>query len=154
MDDDDTNSGPKLVRPVDVERRLLKEHTRTLYEWQRQVVQLGTGALTLLVTLQEQYVPEHPRWLALLAASWVLLALSVTTGVVGLRGESQTLLDLANELRQRRRQGGEALAAAHMTAVGGRAPRRIFVLARACMSWSLVLGLVAFATFAIANLWR
>lgn len=152
--DDDRGPDVKIVRAVDVERRLLKEHAKALYEWQRQVVQLGTGALTLLVTLQQQYVPASPRWLPVLAASWVLLLLSVATGVFALRAESATLLDLANDVYARRRQGGEILASAHLEMAQGRAPRRVFAMARTCMGWCLVLGLLAFATFAIANLWK
>jgi hypothetical protein len=85
----------------------------------------------------------------------VLLLLSVASGVFALRAESQTLLELANEIYARRRQsGGELLASAHISMVQGRAPRRVFALARTCMGWSLVLGLLAFAIFAIANLWK
>lgn len=78
--------------------KIQNEHRQPYYGWIRQVVTLSFGALTLLVLLQNNYIPSNPKLIWLLLTSWVLFAVSVLSGLLALYGESQIYLDTAHEL--------------------------------------------------------
>jgi hypothetical protein len=136
----------------DVERRMVTHHREPFNNWLRQIVTLSSGALTLLVGLQSQYVPQHPKGLILLRASWGLLAVAVLAGIVALRGEWQTWLDATSRLRSLRQTRGDAAAAASLSADDSYRPRQIFLVATQATFWAFAFAVLLLATFAIWNL--
>jgi hypothetical protein len=142
----------RTVTLDDIERRLVSEHRKPFYEWIRHVVGLSTASLTLLVALQSHYIPNDPKGIWLLAVCWLSLALSVISGVLALRGEYQTPLDAARNLREKRRAHGDAETVAWVARGSGYIPRPIFKWARGVMVCSFLLGVVSIAVFAVWNL--
>jgi hypothetical protein len=142
----------KVVTLDDVERRLVTQHREPFNNWLRQLVTLSSGALTLLVGLQGQYVPQHAKGLVLLRLSWGFLAVAVLAGIVALRGEWQTPLDATSRLRELRGVHGDAAATASLLADDSYRPRRVFVLATEATFWAFVLAVVSLAAFAMWNL--
>jgi hypothetical protein len=139
----------KVVTLDDIERQLVSEHIRPHYDWIRHVVSLSTASLTLLVSLQSHYVPKAPKGIWLLALCWLLLASSVFSGLLALRGEDQTPLGAARALRQKRR---DEVAAAALIKNGAFAPSPILRWARRVMFCSFSAGLASLAVFAVWNL--
>lgn len=142
----------KVVTLDDIERRLVLEHIGPHYEWIRHVVSLCTGSLTVLVSLQTHYVPKAPRGLWLLGLCWFLLAASVLSGLVALRGEDQTALDAAKDLRRMRRELGDEAVAVRLSRNSAFGPRPIFTWARRIMIASFSVAIAALTVFAMLNL--
>jgi hypothetical protein len=142
----------KVVTLDDIERRLVSEHLKPHYDWIRHVVSLSTASLTLLVSLQSHYVPKVPKGVWLVALCWLLLALAILCGLLALRGEDQTLLDAARDLRQKRVDFGDEATAAAVMRNSGFTPRPIYAWARRLMICSFSAGVVTLAIFAVWNL--
>ena len=136
----------------DVERRLTTMHRDAYYPWVRHVVTLASGALTVLVSLQNNYVPENPHGLSLLILCWVGLFLSISMGVVALYGEAQTPLDAAQNIRRMRKKYGDDLAAKHLENNSAANPRKSFLLAQKALPLAFVGSLCCLCLFAILNL--
>jgi hypothetical protein len=86
----------------DVERQLLESHLSSYYSWIKHVVTLSSGSLTLLVALQNSYIPPNVKNLFLLKISFIFLALTILTGIIALYGEAQTPLDAIYNIRKLR----------------------------------------------------
>ena len=141
-----------LVTLDDIERRFSSEHLKPYYDWIRLVISLSTVSLTLLVSLQSQYVPKQPKSLWLLAVCWLSNVVSVGAGLLALSGEYQTPLDAVRDLRKKRIDIGDAATAAAVMQNSGHAPRRIFKCARRVMICSFLSGVTSIAVFAVRNL--
>jgi hypothetical protein len=111
----------KLITLDDLERRHLAEHQAPYFDWIRQVVNLATGSLTVLVALQGSYVPQSPKWRLALLVAWLSLGLCVAAGLFALRWQYRARLVLAADLRQLRVEHGDQRAAALVQA-GRRMP--------------------------------
>lgn len=131
---------------------MVTQHREPFNNWLRQLVTLSSGALTLLVGLQGQYVPQHPKGLILLRASWGLLAVAVLAGIVALRGEWQTLLDATFELGRLRQTRGDVAAIASLSTDSSYRPRKTFLVATQVTFWAFAFAVLLLAVFAIWNL--
>lgn len=137
---------------ADVEHRLIGIHRTAYYAWIRHVVTLASGALTVLVALQNSYIPDNPQGLELLIMCWVGLVLSILLGVVALFGEALTPLDCVRELREVRRHYGDNVAAEWFERDVGKNPRKGFLYAQKALPWFFVGALSCLCAFAIQNL--
>lgn len=142
----------KAVTFEDIERRLVKMHREAYYGWIRHVVTLASGSLTVLVALQNNYIPENPQVLPLLKLCWVGLGLSISLGVVALFGEVQTPLDAAKNLRKNRQLQGDHYAAKRIEKNIGTNPQKGFLYAQKALPWCFVASLCCLCVFAIMNL--
>ena len=142
----------KFITFEDVERRLIEIHRNAYYSWIRQVVTLSAGALTILVVLQNNYVPANPQALLLLKACWVGLALSILAGVVALFGEAQTPLDAVNEIRTDRRSLGDQATAAKLIKNSGTMPRKRYIFAQKILYYTFATSLLLLCAFAVLNI--
>jgi hypothetical protein len=143
---------PRHVTLDDIEQRLSEEHRKPYYEWTARIVTLASGALTLLVGLQNAYVSDNPKTIWLLQSCWIGLTISVLFGLVALYGESQTFLDAKNEIGRMRSKLGDAKTVEIIERTRGGFPEKTrYRLARKWMSWSFALSFVALACFAIKN---
>jgi hypothetical protein len=100
----------KLVTLDNIEQRLSEEHRKPYYEWTARIVTLASGALTLLVGLQNTYVSDNPKAIWLLQSCWIGLTISVLLGLVALYGEPQTFEDAKNHIRKMRLELGDLKA--------------------------------------------
>jgi hypothetical protein len=142
----------KQVAVEDVVRRLNAAHLKPYYDWLRQILGLSSGALTLLVALQGNYIPQHPEGLPLLQLCWGLLALSILSALVALYGESAIPLDAANALQKIRREKGEMAAALHIQNNNFAESKPIYGRARITTIYSFAFSVILMALFAIMNL--
>ena len=136
----------------DIERRLMTMHREAYYKWIRHVVSLASGALTILVALQNNYMPDNPQGLPLLILCWVGLFLSIALGVVALFGEAQTPLDAAKNIRKRRATHGDNQVAQQMEKNSGTNVRKSFLFAQKALPWCFVASLCCLCLFSIMNL--
>ena len=107
---------------------------------------LSAGALTVLVTFQDQLAGTQPRCLWLLQACWIFLALSVTAAALALQGRHQTHWDTARALNQERSVRQEEVLDIQAK------PRKIARFAGESLSTILALAVVALTTFAVLNI--
>ncbi len=142
----------KTVTFEDIERRLITMHREAYYNWIKHVVTLASGALTILVSLQSNYIPDNPKGLPLLILCWVGLVLSISLGVVALFGEAQTPLDAAKNIRKNRQQYGDAHVANAMEKNSATNPRKNFLYAQKVLPWLFVASLCSLCIFAVINL--
>lgn len=144
----------KEVTLDDIERRLVLEYGEKRYNWHRQLVTLSSGGLTLLVSFQSNYVPEHPDFIIFLKLCWGALAISILSGVLALVGAAQTPLDLAVSLRRRRESYGDGETVRFLNETNGIPQReRIpYQVAERLLVGSFVLALLSLSVFAILNI--
>jgi hypothetical protein len=142
----------KQVTVHDVMLRLSGQHVKPYYDWLRQILGLSSGALTLLVALQGNYIPQHPVGLPLLQLCWGLLALSILSALLALYGESAIPLEAANHLRRMVRDEGEAVAALYVRNNTFAPSPAIYGWARKSTVLSFALSVVLIALFGVINL--
>ena len=103
----------------DLERRHMGNHLEPYWSWNRLVLSLSTGALTVLVSLQGHYVPKVPLHPLLLVCAWALLVVSIAAGLWVLRWSYVGPLVAARNLRRLRHKAGDAGAIAILERGGG-----------------------------------
>lgn len=141
----------KNERSIDDEiDRLIHMHRSTYYEWIRLVVTLSSGVLTVLVGLQNTYIPRDPRCVQLIQLCWAGLVLSIALGMVALFGESQTPLDLARDIHDTKNSRVPPGPSSART-MNGRNPRKSFLYAQKALPWCFVCSLFLLVLFAIIN---
>jgi hypothetical protein len=116
------------------------------YAWVQQMMTIGAGALTLLVTLRDRYAPPPARWLWLLAVCWVGLAASIALCAIILHGRHVAARDMSKAFAQKVIDGDTSLFT-------GADQRALYRLADSCLPWTLAGSLVALVVFGVANLW-
>jgi len=142
----------KQITLDDIIRRNTAKSHDAYYAWIKHVVTLASGTLTVLVALKSNYVPADPLHLWLLKLCWVVLVLSILSGVLALRGEWQTPLDSANEIQHNRNEHGEHYAS-KVVASGSAIPvRKVFSYAAECLVPLYGFSLFLLVLFAVLNL--
>ena len=136
-----------------IERSHLAAYGEHVHAWYRQLLSLSSAGLTLLVTLQQTYVPTEPRDVWALQLCWVSLGLCVLFSLLLLWGRAQTRLDGANILRKKRMDTSDQEALEMLRNTGGVyfKERAIFSVARYLQTATFLLGLSFLVWFAIAN---
>lgn len=142
----------KQVTLEDVERRLVEEHRKPYYDWLRHLITLAVAALTTLVALQGNYVPQSPRFRILLALGWATLAITIVSGLFALRSEYATPLAAVKNLRFMRAEMGDVAAAKHIRQNPGAMPNPFHKWAVRTMVCSFLIALTSVCAFAIGNL--
>jgi hypothetical protein len=120
-------------------------------EWLRHLVTLCSSGLTLLVSLQNTYVPRQPRCVWLLMLCWGSLALATLCGVVALYSKARASADVANEMNRARSEVGDL--GAHRKFVSQ--PHKVrwyFRAAAKALFLLFVAALVSLTLFACMNL--
>jgi FtsH-binding integral membrane protein len=114
------------------------------YEWLGQMLTLSAGALTVLVTFQDQLAGAKPCCLWLLQACWILLGIAVVAAAVALQGRHQAMFDMANQLHRGLGQGQTPLdlvgAPRRLARASGRALPTILAAALGCLTVFAVLN--------------
>lgn len=144
----------KDVTLDDIERRLVLEYGEKRYNWHRQLVTLSSGGLTLLVSFQSNYVPEHPDFIIFLTLCWGALAISILSGILALVGAAQTPLDVAVTLSRHRENHGDSETARFLNETNGISQRERlpYQVAERLLVGSFVVALVSLSVFAILNI--
>jgi hypothetical protein len=126
--------------------RAQNQGTRAYYNWVGRMMTLSAGALTVLVTFQDQLAGARPRCLWLLQACWIFLALSVSAAALALQGRHQTLWD--NALALNRERPVPQVEAMDVQSE----PRKIAKFAGESLSTILALAVASLTTFAVLNI--
>ncbi|TAM47275.1 MAG: hypothetical protein EPN55_02990 [Gammaproteobacteria bacterium] len=136
-----------------VERSHLAAYGEHVHAWHRQLLSLSSAGLTLLVALQQTYIPENPRDTWALQLCWVSLALCVLFSLLLLWGRAQSRLDGANILRKKRMESSDQAAIEMLHVTGGVyfKERTIFSVARYFQTATFLIGLCLLTWFAIVN---
>jgi len=138
----------------DIQRRHVAEHRKPYYDWLRQIVTLCSGALTLLVALQNNYVPQHPSGLWLLQFCWLSLACSILSGMVALYGESGIHVDAHNRIGRMRRTFGDAQTVAHIQANNSPRVKKVYTIAAKATFYCFVVSVLLLTVFGVVNVGR
>ena len=130
----------------------VEAHRELYFNWIRQLITISGSALTALIALQGQYVPENASLLGCLGAALVSLLLALLCALYSLREEWSGPLRLAAKVRVAR----ERAAAVHGRAVPvGRiavTPPPIHHRAVVATQVLIVFAFALLCAFAIANL--
>lgn len=147
---------PKKEALDNLERSHLVAYGTNVHEWYKTLLSLSSAALTILVALQQNYVPPEPKSIWLLQSCWALLALCVVVSLLLLWGKAQTRLDGANILRSKRTSEGDQSALEMLQKTNGIyfVERPIFSVARQVQAFCFLAGFVALSWFAILNVSR
>lgn len=134
-------------------KRASDKHHKPYYDWIRNVITLSVAALTSLVALQQSYIPKEPKFIWMLALSWLGFLCTILTGIYALRSEFMSYLDSIDTLNRMRKEKGEARAILEIQRTGLTAkPNRWHRLAVMIMQWSFVIALFGLSMFAVLNL--
>jgi hypothetical protein len=134
-------------------KRASDKHHKPYYDWIRNVITLSVAALTSLVALQQSYIPKEPKFIWMLALSWLGFLCTILTGIYALRSEFMSYLDSIDTLNRMRKEKGEARAIQEIQRTGLTAkPNRWHRLAVMIMQWSFVIALFGLSMFAVLNL--
>ncbi|HWG88379.1 MAG TPA: hypothetical protein VN679_11415 [Candidatus Acidoferrales bacterium] len=141
------------VTVEDIERRHFIAYTEGLSAWHKHVTTLASGGLTLLISLQSNYIPKTPDSVLLIKICWVSLALCICAGLLVYFGQAQSRLDAANSLREIRGTQGEDVAVKLLKETNGVhfIERYIFRVARNMLPLSFLVSLVSLVWFAVIN---
>lgn len=134
-------------------KRASDKHHKPYYDWIRNVITLSVAALTSLVALQQSYIPKEPKFIWMLALSWLGFLCTILTGIYALRSEFMSYLDSIDTLDRMCKEKGEARAIQEIQRTGLTAkPNRWHRLAVMIMQWSFVIALFGLSMFAVLNL--
>ena len=126
-------------------KRASDKHHKPYYDWIRNVITLSVAALTSLVALQQSYIPKEPKFIWMLALSWLGFLCTILTGIYALRSEFMSYLDSIDTLNRMRKEKGEARAIQEIQRTGLTAkPNRWHRLAVMIMQWSFCLLYTSF----------
>ncbi|MBI5385659.1 MAG: hypothetical protein HZA90_13355 [Verrucomicrobia bacterium] len=129
---------------------LAREREQKVYAWLRYLIGLASGALTVLVALQDK-LPPTTTGIALVAlkAAWVALGSGILLGAVSLFGEIRTAREMVNLLVKQKSQPEYH---------PGDPPSPILVPKLPILKWSerlcycsLVVAVVSLVAFALAR---
>ena len=125
--------------------RIIDEGTKEYFAWLRHILTLSAGSLTILVALQNQFLPAAPKVLFLLKLSWILFAVSIILALFALAGHHLLLFHTAQDYLK--------LATRHETSAAGHTsvPEPYKKLGR-IVPYFFVSAVVALTLFGIANL--
>jgi hypothetical protein len=141
----------KIITLDEVEERLAIEHRKPYYDWTARIVTLSSGALTLLVGLQNNYVADNPKAIWLLQSCWIGLMISILAGLVALYGEAQLFSDARNYIKETRANLGDFEAARRLEIMKGFAEKAIYRRARKLMFLSFALSFLCLGIFSVMN---
>jgi len=126
-------------------REFLNQANEHYYRWVEHMLTISVGALTLLISFQDKFVPESPRLLWCLSGSWLCLALSIAAGAIIMHGRYKMMkhlgrkkIDVASEPPT-----GPSVEAVNVTGV--------LLYATIAFPWLLAVSLGLLALFAIVN---
>ena len=144
----------KTVTIEDIERRHYIAYSENLAAWHKHVTTLSSGGLTLLVSFQNNYIPQNPTAIVLVKICWVSLALCICCGLLVFYGQAQSRLDAANNLRAIRYKQGEEAAVDLVTRSNGLhfVERHIFRVARNLLPVTFLVALVSIVWFSVLNI--
>jgi len=154
------------LEALDETKRLALERMDQGYKtWLEKLTTLSLTALTLLVSLQNTYVPRSPRAGWLLAVVWSLLAVAVLAGLLALFGEARShrlfLLRIKDQLlpklephratwgRDPDQDRVKMIQAIDQIPYGR---PKLYLAAAATAAGGLALAVISLAAFAIVNL--
>jgi hypothetical protein len=81
-------------------RQLADEATLVYFAWMKQILNLSSGSLTILIALRSQLAPGTQKATILLQISWILFALSIVLSLFALQGHHLLLIHTAQDLIQ------------------------------------------------------
>jgi hypothetical protein len=135
-----------------IEKQLLDEHHNYYYQWMKHLVTLSSGGLTILVSMRNSYIPDSPTALWLLSGCWLLLCLSLLSGLMALYGQAASPLDAALRLKTSRKNEGDLKTLAQAM-YGGFVifPHKIYRYAYFGATLFFGIALVSLLCFAVMN---
>jgi hypothetical protein len=144
---------PKKEALDSLERSHLVAYGTHVHEWHKTLLSLASAILTILVALQQNYVPLEPKSIWLLQACWASLALCVVVSLLLVWGKAQTRLEGANILRAKRISDGDQSALEMLQKTNGIyfSERKIFSTARQLQAFCFLVGFLSLSWFAILN---
>ncbi len=129
----------------DTINQLTDEGTKEYFIWLRHILTLSLGSLTLLVALQNQFLPAAPQALFLLKLSWILFAASIILALFALAGNHLLQFHTAREyFRAAKSQETNVVRRTEI-------PEPYKTIGR-IVPWVFVAAVVALTCFGIVNL--
>jgi hypothetical protein len=126
--------------------RLGDEATLEYHSWLKQILTLSSGSLTILVSLRNQILPEHPQSLILLQLSWFLFALSTILALFAIKGHHILLFHTQQDcIRAATDETCEQVA-------GIATVPKAYQIPGVIVPWVFVLAVVSLSLFGILNL--
>lgn len=146
------NNDVKIVRPVDVARRMRSESNEALYSWVRLIITLSSTFLSVLIAFKSNYVPDNPNLIQLLLLSLIGFVTTIFSGIIILHSEVQTKFDSANHIDSVIENKGEQAAVDDINKRGGKTyVRTIYIWAHYIFHISFALAFVFLVAFIVSN---
>lgn len=142
----------KIVRPIDIVRRMRSESNEELKSWVRLIITLSSTFLSVLIAFKTNYFPQDPSFLVMWSSGLISFVVTIFSGVVILHTEIQTKNDAANRIESNIANYGEQAAAEEIQSRGGREiARLIYLIAHIVFHLSFALAFVFIVAFVSFN---
>lgn len=125
-------------------KSILDAATTEYFAWLRQILAISSTALTLLIALRSQLVPENPTAIWLLQLSWVSLMATIAFALWGTAGHHALLLKAASIYRHKERTRDPRNETISV-------PRRYMLCAKFA-PWAFLSALVCLGVFGVLNI--
>lgn len=84
------------------EQKLFRTLRVSYYNWIKYLTTLSVSILTLSITFQKNYIPQKAHCLYIIQLSWILLIISIASGIITLYGEPSNLFRFIKVIRKLR----------------------------------------------------
>lgn len=140
---------------VQLQHKLLEEHSATYYQWIKNLITLASGVLTALISFRNAYIPQTPTAIWLLQYCWFFLFETVVLGQLAIYGQTHAPFEAAvrieDVLKKSKKEKENAWAVASVQGVTA-APSRLFHFASQIAVVLFALALFALVLFATINM--
>jgi len=142
---------PKAITLDDLEFALNQTYHKAHEDWMGRLVTVSAMTLTLTVSLQNIYVRANAQGLWLLRGCWIALAIAVLASLAGLYAQVIKPLEAWKDVREKRKNLGDAKAVESIRAQAGWRTDR-FRIYEIIAVIAFVLAVVFLTAFSVQNL--
>lgn len=130
---------------LEAARDILNEANEHYYKWVEHMLTVSVGALTLLISFQDKFVPASPRLLWCLSGAWIGLAISIAAGAIIMHGRYVVMQRMGKDKVDKALNppAGPTIKAENLTGIAW--------AAMTAFPWLLTVSLALLVTFAVAN---
>lgn len=140
---------------VQMQQKLLEEHSSTYYQWIKNLITLASSVLVVLISFRNTYIPLNPTAFWLLQCCWSFLFGTIVLGQLALYGQIQAPFEVAlrleDVLKKSKKEKENTWAVAAVQGVTA-TPNRLFHLASQISAVLFVLALFLLVLFAAINM--
>lgn len=155
MVDEELNEAQIHMMLVQMQHKLLEDHSSTYYQWIKNLITLASSVLVALISFRNAYIPQNPTAIWLLQCCWSFLFGTAVLGQLALYGQThapfEAALRLEDVLKKSKKEKENAFAVAAVQGVTA-APSRLFHFASQIAVVLFVLALFVLVLFAAINM--